>query len=402
MITTLPEEVGLDSRRLGYIRPALQALIDASLAPGFHVALMRRGKLVFQDCLGWQDVEAGVPLVGDTIFRIYSMTKPVAATAVMMLYEEGKLALNEPVAKYIPAVKNLNVWGGEGKPLEPLQRDITILDLTLHTAGFGYGIFEDSPVEDLYRAAGLFHYDKLYSSLPLAEFVDRVLDLPLAHQPGQRWRYSVSMDIIGRLVEIIAGHPFDVFLKERIFDPLGMVDTAFFVPPEKIGRLATMYAPGSSGTIVPVDQPDNSPFTNPQIMPSGGAGLLSTTQDYLRYQQMMLNGGELEGARILSPRTVKKMASNHLPPSMLPFDLGGGVMLGQGFGPGFAVVTDGPLAGQECSEGTFFWGGAATTNMFIDPREQMVGVCMTQVLFSPNPLFDYARQLMYSAITDQT
>ncbi|RPJ50375.1 MAG: class A beta-lactamase-related serine hydrolase, partial [Chloroflexi bacterium] len=353
---------------------------------------------------GWQDMEAGLPLREDAIFRIYSMTKPIATTALMILYEEGRLALNDPVAKYIPGFKNLKVWSGapgsNAMSLEPLQRDATCLDLALHTAGLGYGLFTNSPVEDFYRASGMFEPNKMVYTVPLAEAIRRILELPLANQPGQRWRYSVSIDVIGHLVEIISGCPFDVFLNERIFEPLGMVDTAFYVPPEKLSRLTTMYTLTSGGTIASLDRPADSPFTDPRAMPSGGGGLVSTTNDYLRFLQMMLNGGALDGARILGPRTVAKMARNHLQPALLPMLMSEGPWWGMGFGPGFGVVLDAGQANVPCSNGTFSWGGAASTNMFIDPCEQIVAVLMTQVLNNTTPFQDYFNQIVYSAVVE--
>ncbi|MBE0696320.1 MAG: beta-lactamase family protein [Anaerolineaceae bacterium] len=406
MYTCTPEDVGLSASRLARIRPAMQFYLDASLAPGFQIAIARRGKLAFTDCFGWQDCETSLPLRDDAIFRIYSMTKPIATTALMILVEEGRVLLNQPVSRYIPAFKDLKVLAsapaqpGGALALEPLQGEITILDLARHTSGLGYGLFADSPVEDLFRGAGFFDYAKLIGTVPLAEMVERITELPLANQPGARWRYSIAIDVIGRLVEIISGRAFGEFLKERIFDPLGMVDTGFFVPPARLDRFTTMYSPGPAGTILPLDRPDDSPYTNPQATQAGGSGLVSTTTDYLRYAQAMLNGGELDGERILSPHTVARMASSHLPPELLPYIVDGLPSPGMGFGLGFGVVMDGALSGGPLTNGTFHWGGAASTSFFIDPREQLTAVLMTQVLNNLTPFGEVFNELVYQAIIE--
>ncbi len=396
MTSTDPESVGLSSERLKRVRPVFQRLVDDRLSPGFLLAVWRRGQLAYQECVGWMDVEQNLPMRGDTLFRIYSMTKPLTAAVLMMLVEEGKVQLSDPVSGYIPGFSALKVYAGE--KLEPIARQITVLDLLLHTGGLGYGLFVDSPVEDLFRAAGIDLRKDLTYPFPLDELIRRVLELPLACQPGARYRYSIGMDVLGFLVERIAERPFGDFLQERIFTPLGMADTAFFVPPEKSARFAALYGPDEDGRITRLDGPAGSPFNNPQAIQAGGSGLVSSLDDYLRFARMLLNGGELDGARLLGRKTVEKMVRNHLPASLLPYNIDGEDKPGLGFGLGFGVNLDETRSGFTASEGTYYWSGAASTFFFVDPREQMIGVLLTQVLNNPldfDPLF---RQMVYQAV----
>jgi len=277
-----PEEVGFSGERLARLRPTLQGFIDANQAPGFHVTVTRRGRLVFEDGFGWRDRESSAPITGNELYRIYSMTKPVTAAALMMLYEEGRVQLQAPVSQYIPGFKHLKVYAGEagGKmKLEAMQREITISDLALHTSGLGYGLAWDSPVEDMFRASGMARQDLLSFLLPLDETVRVITGRPLIPQPGTRWRYSIGMDVTGYLVQLISGRPLDVFMQERIFMPLGMADTGFYAPAEKLERLATLYSPEKDGQIVAIDRGVSSPFANPNAVPSGGGGLVATTRD---------------------------------------------------------------------------------------------------------------------------
>jgi len=397
----LPEEVGLSSERLARIAPTMQKFIDARQAPGFLIAITRHGKLAYLKSLGWMDLECSRPVREDAIFRIYSMSKPIATTALMILYEEGKALLQDPVSKYIPQFKDLKVCTGKtqtGLQLEPLNREITVFDLATHTAGLGYGLFTDSPVEDVFREAGIFRPDVLAMQYSLEETVKRLTQIPLANQPGTRWRYSMAIDVIGYLVQLIADQPFDIFLKKRLFDPLGMVDTGFYVPKEKLERFAAMYMPDENKQIKLIDSPSNSPFARPDATHSGGGGLVSTLHDYVNFTQMMLNKGELEGARILGPKTVEKMTRNHLPSALLPFDLGGFVNPGQGFGLGFGINLDESVSNMAGSDGIYFWGGAASTSFHIDPKEDLTVVMMTQVLFNEIPFDQVLRQLVAQAI----
>jgi CubicO group peptidase (beta-lactamase class C family) len=396
-----PEEVGLSSDRLARILPGMQRFVDAGQAPGFLIAVARHGKLAYTGSLGWMDVERARPMQTDAIFRIYSMTKPVATAALMLLYEEGKLLLQDPVSKYIPQFKDLKVYAGKtatGWKLEPIQREITVHDLAIHTSGLGYGLFYDSPVEDLFREAAIFSYDRLVMRFPLEEVIRRLLELPLANQPGARWRYCMGIDVIGYLVQLISGRPLDVFLKERIFTQLGMADTGFYVPREQLGRFSAMYKPGEDKRITRIDGPDDSPFARPDATHSGGGGLVSTLADYLNFAQMMLNGGEFAGTRLLGRRTVAAMMRNHLPPALVPIVADDIASPGIGFGLGFGVNLDEGASNFGMSDGTCYWGGAASTFFCIDPREDLVMVLMTQVLEN-EVLFDQAaRQLVSQAI----
>lgn len=403
MKTCHPEEVGFSSERLARLRPALQSFVDANQAPGFHVVIARKGKLVFKDCIGWRDRESNAPVAGNELYRIYSMTKPVMATALMMLYEEGRVLLQAPVSQYIPAFKHLKVYAGkaDGKmKLEAMQREITILDLVLHTSGLGYGLACDSPVEDMFRASGMARHDLLSFLLPLDETVRLITGLPLINQPGTRWRYSIGMDVTGYLVQLISGLPLDVFMQERIFEPLGMSDTGFYVPAEKLKRLATLYSPGKDGKIDAIDRGASSPFANPNAVPSGGGGLVSTTHDYLRFAQMLLNEGELDGTRVLGARTVARMRRNHLPVALLPINLNGFAMPGIGFGPGFGVNMDDALSNFAASDGSYYWGGAASTTFYVDPVDEIAAVLMTQVLNNMIPFDVVFRQLVRQAIVE--
>jgi CubicO group peptidase (beta-lactamase class C family) len=401
MQTCLPEEVGLSSERLARIMPAMQKFVDAGQAPGFLIGLARHGKLAFLDSLGWMDIEQRKLIQEDTIFRIYSMSKPIATTALMLLYEEGKVLLQDPVSKYIPSFKDLRVFTGKtenGLQLEALNREITIHNLATHTAGLGYGIFTDSPVEDLFRETGIFRPRVTVMQTSLEEMVNKVAQIPLVNQPGSRWRYSIAIDVIGYLVQLIADQPFDVFLKERIFAPLGMDDTGFYVSEEKLTRFAAMYTPDENKQITLLDGSLNSPFTLPDATPSGGGGLVSTLRDYLNFTQMMLSHGELAGVRILGPKTVEKMSHNHLLPALLPIAMEGISWSGQGFGLGFGINLDESASNLAASTGAYFWGGAASTSFYIDPKEDLALVMMTQVIGNEVPFDQVLRQLVAQAI----
>ena len=394
-----PEACGLSRERLDRIAPAFQKLIDDRVAPGFLLAVWRRGQLAYLQCLGWMDVEGRVPVQEQTLFRIYSMTKPLTAAAAMMLFEEGKLALADPVSRFIPGFTGFKVYR-EGGILEPALREITILDLFLHTGGLGYGLFIDSPVEDLFRQAGIDLRKQLTYPYSLDELIRRVISLPLANQPGERYRYSIGMDVLGAVVERAADQPFGDFLQERIFSPLGMVDTSFYVPPEKCSRFAALYGPDGTGHLTRLDGSSGGPFNDPGAIQAGGSGLISTLADYLRFARLFLNRGELDGARLLGRKTVEKMTRNHLPASLLPYSMDGIPHPGRGFGLGFGINLDETQSNFSASDGAYSWSGAASTHFYIDPREEIIGVLLTQVLNNPldfDPLF---RQLVSQAIVD--
>ncbi len=385
----------MSSARLGRIRPVMEGYVAAGHFAGVVTAVARRGKVAHLEAVGLQDKESGQPMGPDTIFRIYSMTKPITTIALLMLYEEGRVRLDDPVSRFIPAFGDVKVFRRSlpvGMELAGLERAITVHDLLTHTAGLSYGFLEDTPVDTLYRNPEFRPWEHT-----LEEVVAAVAALPLVHQPGTAWRYSMATDIVGRLVEIIAGMPLDRFFAERIFQPLGMVDTGFVVPPEKLGRFATLYARQPDGSMAVGETVENSEFVGEKRYLSGGGGLTSTIQDYLRFCQMLLNAGELEGERLVSRKTVELMTTNHLPPSMLPYDKDDG----HGFGLGVSVLMDLGRWGRLGSVGMYGWGGAANTSFWIDPQEALIGVLMTQYMPAwQYPLSDDFQTLAYQAIAD--
>jgi len=391
-----PESVGMSSDRLTRLHDAMQGLVDEGRLAGITTMIARHGQIADFQTYGYRDMEADDPMAEDAIFRIYSMSKPITGVALMMLYEEGKFRLSDPVRRYIPEFADLKVaasWGPDGPVLEDADHAMTIRELMTHTAGFAYGIGDPHPADRLYASEGV-----LDSRGTLKDMIDKLAGLPLRQQPGTRWTYSVAVDVQGYLVEVLSGQPFDEFLQERIFDPLGMVDTGFHVPAENHGRFAQVYGYDRSGAlaVTPIfDAPAGSrPFLDPATFFSGGGGLVSTTMDYMRFCQMLLNGGELDGARILSPTTVAMMSRNHLPRGMAEY------APGAGFGLDFSVVLD-PVEAGSVSAGEYSWGGAAGTWFWIDPVEDLVFVGMIQQGGGGRPdVRSLSRQLTYGAITE--
>jgi len=406
MSITTPEEVGVSSARLNRIPPVMQGYIDQNIIAGFTTMLARHGKVFHFECFGKMDLEANKPMQPDTIFRIYSMTKPIVSVALMMLYEEGLFHLHDPVSSFIPEFKNLKVMvpGSTHNHigLTNMEREVTIRDLLTHTSGLSYGNDEDSPVDALYREAELAD-SLLRLRQPLPEMAQKLSGLPLAHQPGSQWRYSIATDVIGYLVELISGMSLDTFLEEKILKSLRMDDTAFYVPPEKIDRLAAMYGRTEESHLGLVDGPATSPWTNPQYHPSGGAGLVSTNSDYMRFTQMLLNKGELDGTRLLGCKTIALMTANHLPPELIPLQMGVSTLHGYGFGLGFRVMTDVAQSAMLGSAGEYGWSGAAYTYFWIDPKEELIGIFMSQFFPSRDlttPIRDTFRVLAYQALID--
>jgi CubicO group peptidase (beta-lactamase class C family) len=372
--TASPESVGMSSERLARIAPVMQRYIDAALVPGTVTAIMRKGKLVHLEVLGERDVDAGKPMTRDTIFRIASMTKPITSVALMMLWEEGHFQLRDPVAKFLPEfaeplVSTTGDASGATGELVPAERPIQIRDMLTHTAGLANRYLGNG---DHYAE----HMDSRAPDADLAAYVELLAELPLTYQPGTQWQYSVATDVVGRLVEVISGQPLDEFLEERIFDPLGMDDTRFFLDAEHAERLAAQYRPGDDERIVLQDPggAESRWVTGPKTLFRGAGGLVSTVDDYLRYQQLMLGGGELDGVRLLAPGTVALMIDNHI--GDMPVWLGGP---GMGFGLGYGVVVDRGAAATPLSEGAAYWGGAYCTISWFDPEQELVGVLMTQV-----------------------
>lgn len=398
-----PEQAGLSTQKLARIQPFMQGYIDSGKTAGMITVLARNGQIVHSQTYGKMDLESGRPMQTDTIFRIYSMAKPVTAVALMMLYEENKFQLNDPVSKYIPELKGMKVFAGMGKDgplLENARHEPTIRELLSHSAGFTYGMFGavDNPVENLYKDADLLNKD-----LTLQQMVQKLGKLPLAYQPGENWVYSVSSDVAGYLVEVLSGMPLDRFMQERIFAPLEMRDTGFTVPAEKVERFASHYyfAPGSPAKLI--DDAQHSDYVKGQRLLSGGGGLVSTARDYLRFAQMLLNGGELYGTRLLSRKTVELMTANHLAPGVtVSLDIPGGkfTIPGYGYGLGFAVMTAPTISGTAASAGEFWWAGAANTEFWVDPQEKLIALVLTQRFPGDLPLHYDMKVFAYQALTD--
>jgi len=392
-----PESVGFSSERLAKMDAAMKALVDQGKIPGVVTYVARHGKVVNYSIYGKADLESGAPLTEDTIFRMYSQTKPVTGVAMMILFEEGRWKLDDPVTKYVPELKDMKVFKGlddKGQPiLEPVSRSATMRELMSHTAGFAYGLVTDNPVDKAYRESGLL------GSKTLGEMVAEAGRLPLASQPGEQWKYSIAVDIQGYIIEKLSGQSLPDFMQSRIFGPLGMKDTAFYVPDEKKPRQASLYTYNRVGQLVPADNFMVLDVTKPPTAASGGGGLMSTVADYARFAQMLANGGELGGVRILAPSTVKLMATNHLTDEQLARrPLGGGA----GFGLDFAVIMDPALAGTPAGKGSFSWGGAAGTWFWVDPENDLIFLGMIQVLGGGGALRldELSQQLVYSALVD--
>ena len=381
--TATPEEVGVSAERLERIRPTLQGYVDEGKLPGFLTVVAKRGKIVHFETIGRRDVENNKPVEPDTIFRIYSMSKPITSVAVMMLYEEGHFQLNTPVSKFIPEFENMKVYNEAQTEISDAKNEITIQQLLMHTAGFTYG-WGDKPVDERYKELKIFKADT-----KLADMVKKLADIPLVHEPGERWTYGVSADVLGYLVEVVSEMPFEEFLQTRLFGPLRMVDTGFSVPKEKVDRYAALYRHNKEDGMERVG--DASPAKEAlSFFPAGGSGLVSTAADYMRFSQMLLNNGELEDVRILTQKTVELMRYPHHD---------------GWFGLGFAVVTDKKSAGKKSQDtpesvGTFSWGGAAATTFWIDPEEELIGLLMTQLLNNPHPFQQEFKGLAYQALID--
>jgi CubicO group peptidase (beta-lactamase class C family) len=404
------EAVGMSARRLERIRPAMQTYIDRGVYAGISTLIARRGKVVQAGAFGWRDKEAGSAMTADTIFRLYSMTKPIICTALMTLLEEGRFRLIEPLAKYIPAFGSVKVLEADGTLVAPV-RPILIRDLMTHMSGLSYHFVEEAGVGKMYKESKL-----LAAHHTLEEAIDDLARFPLAFQPGSRWRYSVGIDVAAGVIEVISGRPLSDFLRERLFEPLGMTDTAFGVPPEERDRVAAMY--GRPDVITPaatmgsefaawmggvndrIDVSKSYPVDSPGVFVRGGHGLFSTIGDYFRFAQMLANGGELDGERIIGRKTLELMHANHVPAALLPLEIGGLPMPGYGFGLGSRVLLDVAQSAAPGSVGEFGWSGAAKTHYWVDPKEQVVGLFMTQSMMSFDlPELDL-RALAYQAIED--
>lgn len=401
MTLVKPETVGFSSERLERLHALMQQTVDKKEIAGMVTILARHGKVVDFRTYGVRDLASGTPMTKDTIFRDYSMTKPVTGVAMMILYEEGKWLPSDPIAKYIPEFEHLKVFNGldsEGKMIlvDP-DHPPTMRELMSHTAGFTYGFFGDSPLDKMYREA------KLFDSKSTQEFIDKLAKLPLAYQPGKKWVYSVSMDVEGYIVEKLSGQSLPDFMRDHIFQPLGMKDAGFHVPAEKRSRFATLYDANKQDGL-DLNPGSATGYAEPPAMPSGGGGMVSTAEDYYHFAQMLGYRGELNGNRILAPATVKLMTSNHVPEPLLTEGFGiGSQQIRPGFGYGYncAVEFDPQEANLPDGKGTFLWDGAAGTWFWVDPANDIVFVGMIQRMRGGNPNVQYlSRSLVYQALLD--
>lgn len=400
-----PAELGFDASRLARIDAYLQQYVEERAVPGWQFVLTRGGQLAHTATSGLRDLEGDLPVEPDTLFRIYSMTKPVTSVAAMMLYELGAFQLSDPVSRFLPAFADVRVYtgGGDLRPTTvPAIEPVRMIHLLTHTAGLTYGFFRQHPVDAIYRAHGLDGAGER-SIADLGELCERLAEAPLLFQPGSEWAYSRATDVLGRVVEVISGQSLGDFFAERIFAPLGMSDTSFGVRDGGRSRLAKLYAQSAHG-LRPAEEAAG--LVDEPTLELGGGGLTSSAADYHRFTQMLLRGGELDGARLLGPRTVRFMTRNHLPGGADLERFGRPLysetpMRGAGFGLGFSVDLEPPATERPGSAGTYAWGGAASTLFWVDPVEQLTAMFFTQVFpLRPLPLRGVLRQLVYQAIVD--
>lgn len=411
-----PAALGFDPDRLRRIdRFITERYLDTGRYPGFSLLISRRGEIAHLSTLGQRNTETGAPMTADTIVRIYSMSKPITSVAMLSLYEEGRYRLDEPVSTFIPSWSDQRVWS-DGNPTSYTttapEREMTVRDLFTHSSGLTYGFMQRHPVDALYRRSGL------EEDLKLEDWVELLGTVPLLFSPGTQWSYSVATDVLGRLVEIISGQPFDQFLQERIFDPLGMTDTSFSVADDKADRFAANYtipslspfgvpegAAGDQRVVIDDGGPD-SIYRRPRSFLSGGGGLTSTIGDYHRFTQMLLGRGQLDGTRILGRKTVEYATTNHLPDGQDLAAMGQAVFSetnydGIGFGLGFSVVLDPAAAQVITSPGEYAWGGAASTLFWIDPAEELTVIGLTQLMpSSAYPIRQELKPLVYGALVE--
>jgi len=396
-----PESVGFSSERLNRLHALMQKFVDERQIPGIVTMLARHGKVIDYRAYGVRDMASGAPMTKDAIFRDFSMTKPVTGVAMMILWEQGKWLPRDPIAKYIPEFAHLKVFKGvdaDGKMIveDPIHPP-TMQELMTHTAGFTYGIFGNTPVDKIYQSANLLR------SASLKEFIDKLSKIPLLYQPGTQWVYSVSSDVQGYIVEKLSGQSLPDYVQQNIFKPLGMKDAGFFVPADQRHRFATLYDVNSKGELV--TSGFAGAFAAPPRMPSGGGGMVSTAEDYLRLAQMLDNAGQLNGVRILSPAAVRLMSSNHLAANLLTGKFGTGSLVmrpGLGWGYDCAVEFDPPELDLPDGQGTFFWGGLAGTWFWVDPANDIVFVGMIQRVLGPTspPLQSLSDSVVYQALVN--
>lgn len=402
-----PEDVGLSTPRLDRVRAHLQRYIDAGKLTGTLTLVARRGHVAYFEPQGYLEVERQRPMQRDTVFRIYSMSKPITTVALMMLYEQGLFQLDDPVHWFIPAWRDQQVFVSGDHPTfvtAPSERPMTIRDLLTHTSGLTYGNVERTPVDAAYRKLGVA--DRSRTGNTLKAMIDSLAEIPLAFSPGTRWNYSVSTDVVGYLVEVLSGQRFDAYLREHIFAPLDMNDTGFTIAPAQLERFACNYQLQPNGGLQLIDTPEQSAYRDCTFF-SGGGGLVSTVEDYFRFTSMLLNGGALNGIRLLGPKTVDLMTTNHLPGGQdltalaLPGRFAEVAYTGVGFGLGFSVMQAPSRAQILGTSGEYAWGGAASTAFWVDPREELIVIFMTQLMPSSSyPLRRELRTLTYAALID--
>ena len=387
-----PASLGFNSSRLSRINAFMQAYVDNNRSAGIVTLVARHGEIAYLDKYGYQDTQSKTPISYDTIFRIYSMTKPITSVAIMMMVEQGQLRLLDPIEAYIPAFGETKVLDGRGGLMAP-HRPITVRDLLTHTAGLSYGDFEDLTKYPMFEGTDIVGN----RDLDLEAWTNKVAGLPLLTQPGTEWHYSLSTDILGRLIEVISGQRLGDFFRDAIFAPLGMSDTFFDVPPVKMARLATLY-----GDIHGQPMQDLGPLLTPTptkaVRHAGGGGLYATITDYYRFAELVRRKGELDGIRLLGRKSVDLMTANHMPASLLPIVLGE-PMPGIGFGLGFRRVLDATATGYYCSKGSHGWGGWANTVFWVDPEEDLIGILMNQYITSnPYPIREDFYASVYQAL----
>lgn len=408
---TAPEAVGMSGTRLARIAPLMESYVGERGVVGISTMVSRRGEIVHAEQFGFQDKEAGVALAPDTIFRIYSMTKPIVSTALMLLHEEGKFQLEQPVAQYLPAFATTKVLADDGSTVDQV-RPMQIRDLLTHTSGLTCDFMADNPAAAMYREARIMND----ATRTLEAVIDELATLPLAFQPGTRWHYSVGIDVAARLIEVLSGQSLGDFLRDRLFDPLGMSDTGFGVPDDQLGRLSAMYGlpdligenysfmelmeAALSGFNERIDVSATYPTGTPDVFQRGGLGLFSTANDYMAFAQMLAAGGRAGTERLIGRKTLELMHANHVPAELLPFELFGLPVPGMGFGLGSRVMLDVAETAGPGSVGEYGWGGAAKTDFWVDPAEELVGVFMSQYMTGMLlPERDF-RSVVYQAIDD--
>ena len=382
-----PASVGMSQERLAAVAAKMDELVATKEFPGITAIVARRGQVVFQHTTGLLDVETGAPLHHDSLLRVYSMTKPITSVAAMVLIEEGKLLLDAPVTRFFPEWEGMRVLS-DGEPV-PVATPVTARHLLMHRSGLTYGYDGDTPVDRMYREARLID-DWDYLTHDTRELVEKLADIPLLFQPGTRWHYGFSTDVLGHLVERVSGQSLDQFMTARLFEPLGMTDSFFDVPAEAVGRFGTDHYV-NNGQVIVQDNPREDPEFIGVTFLSGGGGLVMTAEDYLRFALMMINGGSLEGARVLSPTTVQLMTTNLLPAES--------TVDGAGFGLGFAVTMPGPSQDTR-TPGSYSWGGAAGTFFWIDPTMELVAVFMPQRIGAPGWIQKTLENMVYAAIEE--